>query len=214
MAMMEKLQTGKNFVVYQSDDRKLIKIENVRISHPYFGAMKASESDDGTAKLSRNGVALLSKTSHLAAKDAFMALVKELETVNKAKIPSEYRCIKDGDETDDEVKQGQWVINFSDNGKNRPPVRTVDGEVMSDAEEIDEKFYGGCWVSVLLRPWFFGGKAKNSTKTFPKRVCCGYNGVQFLRDDKRFGAGAIDDTDVWGSAKSGNAGDDDDDDGL
>ena len=67
----------------------------------------------------------------------------------------------------------------------------------------------------MLRPWYFNGKAKTSSKSFPKRICCGFTGAQFLKDDKPFGNGRIDDSDAWGdeSGKGGDGMDDGDDDG-
>ena len=84
-------------------------------------------------------------------------------------------------------------------------------------EEADESFYGGCWGNLLIRPWYFNGKAKGSTKTYPKRICCGYNGVQFLKDDTPFGSGRIDDTAAWGGEGDDDTSDNDgmdEDDGL
>lgn len=216
MATMEKLKSGKNFIIYGDGDRKLIKIEDIRFSYPHFGHVKENEDDNGNVKKSWGGVAMLPKKTHVEAKEAFIGLLNELQDANKVKVPPEYRCIKNGDDKDDEVMHGHWLITFNEAGRHRPPARTVRAEVISDPDEIDEVFFGGCWGSVLLRPWFFNGKAKNSTKTYPKRLICGYNGVQFLRKDKPFGTGVIDDTDMWGSVDSGGSddGDDTSDDGL
>lgn len=217
MATLEKLKSGKNFIIYKSGDQKLIKIEGIRFSYPHFGVKRVDEGDDGTKKESWGGVAMLPKSTHVEAKDAFVSLMNELMSANEVKIPPEYRCIKNGDDKDDELMHGHWLITFSDS-KVRPAVRDVNAGLLTDPDGIDEKFYGGCWGSVLLRPWYFNGKAKNSSKSFPKRICCGFTGVQFLRDDKPFGSGRIDDTDAWGNesgAEGSSSGfDDDDGDGL
>lgn len=217
MASLEKLKSGPNFIVYQSGEQKLIKIENIRFSYPHFGHKRVDEGDDGNTKESWGGVAMLPKATHVAAKDAFMELVNELQTANKVKIPPEYRCIKNGDDKDDELMHGHWLISFSDS-RVRPAIRDQKAGLMTDMDAIDEKFYGGCWGSVLLRPWYFNGTAKSSKKTFPKRICSGFTGAQFLKDDKPFGNGRIDDSDAWGDeSKGGNDGMDDDgdyDDGL
>lgn len=213
MAHMEVVKKGKNFILYKADDRDLIKIEGVRFSYPFFGEQREEESeDDGSKRKSWRGVAMLPKATHGAAKEAFMQLVEKLKNSNKVKIPSEYICLKDGDDKDDESMHGHWLISFSDSGKRRPSVRTVHNEILTESEEIDEMFYGGCWGSVLLRPWYFNGQAKGKKKTYPKRICCGYNGVQFLRGDTPFGSGRVDDTDAWGDESGG--GDDDDEDGI
>ncbi len=217
MASLEKIKQGPNFIVYKSGDQKLIKIENVRFSYPHFGAKRVDEDENGNKKENWGGVALLSKETHVAAKDAFVELIKELMTTNEVKIPSEYRCIKDGDEKDDENAHGNWTISFSDSNR-RPAVRDQRAVLMTDEAAIDDKFYGGCYGSVLLRPWYFNGQAKGKSKPFPKRICCGFTGVQFLRDGEPFGSGRINDDDAWGDESGGSnaksSGFDDEDDGL
>jgi hypothetical protein len=109
-------------------------------------------------------------------------------------------------------------VNFGDK-KRRPAVRDEHGRLMIDPERahdheyisgaisaIDDTFYGGCWISVLLRPWYFNGTVKGKAKTFPKRLCCGFTGVKFVKDDKPFGNGRIDDSDAWGEAGGGDDG--------
>lgn len=213
MASLEKLKEGKNFIVYKSGDQKLIKIENIRFSYPHFGEQREDESDTGGTKKSWGGVAMLPKSTHVEAKDAFVAIMNELMAANEVKVPPEYRCIKNGDDKDDELMHGHWLISFSDS-KVRPSARDERGGLIEGSAAIDEKFYGGCWGSVLLRPWYFNGKAKNSTKTYPKRICCGFTGVQFLKDDKPFGTGRIDDTEAWGASGGGDDSMGGDDDGL
>jgi len=215
MASLEKIKQGTNFIVYKNGDQKLIKIENIRFSYPHFGEAREEEREDGSKKRAWQGVAMLPKSTHVAAKDAFVEIMRELEAANEVRVPPEYKCIKNGDDKDDELMHDHWLISFSESGKNRPSARNQKGEIIADIKVVDDKFYGGCWGSVLLRPWYFNGTAKNSTKKYPKRICCGYNGVQFLRDDEPFGNGRIDDTEAWGNESSkGNAVDDDDDDGL
>lgn len=224
MASLEKVKSGKNFIVYKSGDQKLIKIENIRFSYPNFGTPKEDEGDEGAVRKAWQGVAMLPKATHKEAKDAFMEIVAELEKANDTKVPPEYRCIKNGDDKEDEAMHGHWLISFSENAetaqgrkRQRPAARNAANEVISEVEDIDEAFYGGCWGHVLLRPWYFNGQAKNKAKKYPKRICSGYQGVQKTRDDTAFGGGRIDDTDAWGAedgASGGSSGSADDDDGL
>jgi hypothetical protein len=224
---LKSVKKGTNFEVFEDDrGEKLIRIDNVRISYPAFGNQKEQEDDSGAVSKSWGGVAMLPKTTHVAAKDAFMAILTGITDKEKVKIPPEFRCIKNGDDKDKEEYEDHWVINFSDKNR-RPAVRDEHGRLMIDPERahdheyiegalatIDEVFYGGCWVSVLLRPWYFNGKSKKSSKTFPKRLCCGFTGVKFVKDDKPFGQGRVDDSDAWGGesgAKSSGDGLDDDD---
>lgn len=204
MASLEKIKQGPNFIVYKSGDQKLIKIENVIASYPHFGKKRVDTDEQGNTKENWGGVALLNKETHAEAKKAFDELMKELMVANDVKIPAEFRCLKDGDERDDEHSQGHWTISFSDSNR-RPAVRDQRAALMTDESAIDDKFYGGCVISVLLRPWYFNGQAKGKSKSYPKRICCGFTGVQYIGEGKRFGTGHIDDSDAWGD-ESGNAG--------
>lgn len=224
MASLEKVKSGKNFIIYKSGDQTLIKIENVRFSYPFFGKKREDEDEQGNKKESWGGVAMLPKSTHVEAKDAFVQIMNDIlanqpndKGGKGVKIEPQYKCIKNGDDKEDETMHGHWLISFSES-KTRPAARDVNGGLIVDEVEIDSKFYGGCWGSVLLRPWYFNGKSKNSTKTYPKRICSGFTGVQFLKEDKPFGMGRIDDSEAWGSAgsddSSGSGDGMDDDDGL
>lgn len=227
---LKSVKKGNNYEVFEDDrGEKLIRIDNVRVSYPAFGTQKEQEDDNGGTSKSWGGVAMLSKQTHVEAKDAFMAILNGITEKEKVKIAPEYRCIKNGDDKDKEEYEGHWLINFSDK-KRRPAVRDENGRLMIDPERahdheyiagaieaIDEKFFGGVWISVLLRPWYFNGKAKNSAKTYPKRLCCGFTGVKFVKKDKPFGGGRIDDSDAWGApsgADDDGMGGGSDDDGL
>lgn len=223
MSQLKLLNQGKNFRVF-ADPRgeKLIRLDNLRLSYPAFGTQKEQENENGEKERSWGGTAMLPKKTHGEAKDAFNAILLELLEKNKVKIPSEFRCLKDGDEKEKEEYQGHWLINFSDKNR-RPAVRDEHGRLMIDPERshdheyiagaisrIDEMFYGGCWAHLLLRPWYFNGKSKRTTKTLPKRLSCGFTSVQFVKDDKPFGSGRIDDSDAWDAPSGGDDGMDDD----
>jgi hypothetical protein len=216
MASLETVKTGKNFILYKSGDQKLIKIENARFSYPYFGAKREEEDENGgEPRYTWGGVLMLPKTTHVEAKDAFMALINEIQAANEVKIPPEYRCIKNGDDKEDENMHGHWLISFSeryDPKKPRRPhtCRDKRAQLIEDEAKIDEMFYGGCWGHALLRPWYFNGQAKGKDKKFPKRIACGFTGVMFWKDDKPFGNGRIDDTTAWGAGSGDDDLDDDD----
>lgn len=221
MAALQEVRKGKNFVIYTDGREKLIKLMNVRLSYPHFGA-KRTERDEQTGKerSTWNGVAMLPKTTHADAKDAFDSITSEIKAAQTNEktgkkgvmVPSEYMCIKDGDEKDDEAMHGHWLVTFSDSNR-RPAIRDQRGELILDEAAIDDKFYGGCYGNVLVRPWYFNGKAKNDSKTYPKRICCGFVGAQFVKDGEPFGSGRIDDSDAWGAVE-GSDDDGMDDDGL
>lgn len=223
MAALTLLKTVKNAKLYQEggpEGQKLILLENVRLSFPAIGHMKEDEGDDGSIRKAYKAVPMLPKATHVEAKNLFVEVMTELMTNNKVKIPPEYRCIKNGDDSEREEYQGHWVISCSES--RRPAARDQKGKLYLDPkdisdkdhveavlEQIDEIFHGGVYVNILIRPWFFNGKTKKSAKTYPKRICAGLTAVQFFKDGPSFGTGRIDDSEVWGAA-----GGDDDGDGL
>jgi hypothetical protein len=231
MAALKLLKTVKNAKLFQDgeDGPKLVYIENVRLSFPAIGHMKEDEGDNGEKRKAYKSVPMLTKADHVEAKNLFVEVMNELMATNKVKIPTEYRCIKNGDDSDREEYQGHWVISCSES--RRPAARDQKGKLYLDPKQItdgdeveavlnkiDEIFHGGVYVNILIRPWYFNGTAKGKTKTYPKRICAGLVGVQFYKDGPSFGQGRIDDSAVWGSnGDDDNGGDDglgDDDDEL
>lgn len=223
MSQMQLLKTVDGAKLFKQDNQKLVLLENVRLSYPALGAKRKDEGEDGKVSWSWRVQPLLDK-HRKSAHELLMEVIDELKRVNEVKIPSMYLFIKDGDETDKKENQGNWTLSVKD-GNRRPVVRNehavkmFDMEKLSGAQEveqaekvIDEKFYGGCWADVLIRPWYFSGVVKGAAKTYPKRICGGLVAVKFVKDDTPFGQGAIDDSNVWGDPKPNNDGMDDDDD--
>jgi len=229
MAALKLLKTVKNAKLFQdgTDGPKLVLLENVRLSFPAIGHMKEDEGDDGSKRKKYKATPMLPKATHVEAKDLFVEVMNELMKTNEVKIPPEYRCIKNGDDSEREEYQGHWVISSSES--RRPAARDRKGKLYLDPKEvsggedmeaildqIDEVFYAGCYVNILLRPWYFNGTAKGSSKKYPKRICAGVTAIQFYRDGERFSSGQIDDSGVWGSGDDDDTkgNDNDDDDGL
>lgn len=220
MAKLTPVKEVKNATLYQDQDgNPYIRIDGVRASYPFLGTPSTDENDNGDKQKKWRIVLMLPKKTHVAAKDLVVEVIQRLMKEN-ASVPKDRWFIKNGDEHEDENMHGHWLISASD-GRYRPKCRDVNGQVMDEIDEIDSLFYGGCWVHGMIRPWFFDGKSKNSKKPLPKRVCAGITSVMFHDDDKPFGAGRIDDDDVWGnddgmgderSSRRRDPRDDDDDD--
>lgn len=219
MAQLERIKSGKNWTLYTDGSQKLIKIMG-RLSYPAFGEKK-SNTDQTTGKTRENwgGVIMLPKATHKEAYEEFMKLVEEIKAnaVNEkngkkgVNIDPANLCVKDGDHKEDEAMHGHWLITFSDSIR-QPVIRDTKGDIIMDVKVIDSLFYGGCWGNVLLRPWYFNGKAKNDANTYPKRISCGFTGAQFVKNDEPFGSGRIDDSNAWDSVDDGDDGLNDDDD--
>jgi hypothetical protein len=210
MAALETVKTVKNAVLYKdASGQLLIRLDNVRLSYPFVGTPSDDEDDNGNKSKKWRLVAMLPKATHTEAKDLCKEVIQKLIKENDAKVPVDKWFLGNGDDKEDENMHGHFLVSASD-GRIRPKARDRKGNVIDEIEKIDEIFYGGVWAHVLIRPWFFSGKTKNSTKTFPKRISAGLNSVMFAKDDKPFGSGRIDDSDVW----EGAARDDDGDDGM
>lgn len=175
-----------------------IRIDNVRASYPHLDKPYESEGDDGQKKSSYSITGMLPKSSHTAAKDLIKKVIQDLMTKNDTKVPVDKWLLSDGDKLADEddgkeLYRGHFLVKAAE--KRRPSVRKKNGEPMTE-REIEDAIYGGCWVNILIRPWFFSGKARNG-KTYPKRILANLIAVQFVRDDEPFGEGRISDDGVF-----------------
>lgn len=185
-----------------------IRVDNVRASYPFIGKARAGENDDGK-ETSKFGIAcMLPKSTHTAAKNLIKEHITALITEAKAKVPTDKWFLINGDDKEQEEYADHFILSTSES--KRPSARHRDGSSMTPDEAADI-IYGGCYVNVLIRPWYFAGKGANG-KTYPKRICCGIVAVQFVRDGEPFGDGRVSDEGVFGAID----GDDDDnnDDGL
>lgn len=219
-----KVSEGQHYELFSDiagGKPSVIKFKNVRVSFPAAGEPKDLEDDEGqkTGEKAWQCTPMLEKTKHEAARVAARKMIDVLLLENGTDAPGggkkplkmqpEYICLKDGDNLTRSEYEGHWVISASEK-KIHPTARTRQGDIIHNDTEIDKVFYGGCYANVMVRFWFFNGKAKGKTKEYPKRICSGFVGIQFMKDGEPFGQGRIDDSDAWGS--EGEA--EDDDDGL
>ncbi|WOK01441.1 DNA binding protein [Pseudomonas phage UF_RH7] len=197
---LEVAKKVKNAVLYTNG---CIRIDGVRASFPHLDKPYAGE-DGGTPAYGL--VSLLDKTTHKEAKDLIVERINEVLAQNKnAKVAADRKFIRNGDDSARDEENGHWTVSARET--KRPSIRDKDKSVLSPEEALD-KIYGGCFVNVLIRPWFQDNK-------YGKRVNAGLVAVQFLRDGEAFGEGRIDDEEAWDDVDDGNEGfTDDDEDGL
>jgi hypothetical protein len=205
-------------ILYKDEqDRELIKLEKVRLSYPFVGTPSEDKNDDGKIVRKFRCAGMLPKATHTQAKDLVKAKIEALMAEAEVRVPKTNWFLSDGDGDQheaNEVYKGNFIISASD-GRIRPTARDKKGIVIDSIEKIDDTFYGGCWVDLLIRPWYFNGRSKNSPKVFPKRIIAGLAAIKFDRDDTPFGSGRVDDGDVWQvdeNAGDGMAAPEDDDD--
>ena len=191
MAKEGKMKTVKkvaNAALLEKDGQIFIRVSNVRLSYPHLDKPYKKEGDQGVAKY--GVVGLLPKDTHKAAKKLIEEVIGDVMKENKVKaLAADKKFLRDGDESDKEEHEGHWTLSARE--ERRPVLKEmVDGELtLVEPEDAKETFYGGCWGSLLIRPWFQNNK-------YGKRVNAGLSAVTKKGDDDSFGEGRIGEDDV------------------
>ncbi len=192
----------KNGILYSDGT---MRIDAVRFSYPHIGTAYESTGDDGNTKKQFSVTAMLPKATHKEAKDLIKSCIQELLKASSkdpntpVKVPSENWCLLDGTvqaDGDDkkEVYRDHFIVKAAES--RRPTARDRKGEVIMDETKADDVFFGGVWGNILIRLWYFDGKAKNG-KTYPKRVLANLIAVQHHHDDEPFGESRVSDEGVF-----------------
>jgi hypothetical protein len=185
---MKTIRKVKNAALLQKGEQLFIRVSNVRLSYPHLDKPFKKKGDQGVAKYGVTG--LLPKDTHKEAKKLIDEVIADVLKDNKIKaLAADKKFIRDGDESDKEEHEGCWTLSARE--ERRPVLKeTVDGELsLVEPEDAKEAFYGGCWGSLLIRPWF-------QNNEFGKRVNAGLSAVTKKADDEAFGEGRIADEDV------------------
>ena len=154
-----------------------IKLSNVRLSFPSLFQRASFDGQEGKFE----ATFLIEKDSANAKKiqAAVDALIKE----NKAKLPADKICLKDGDLVSYDGYPDMLALKGTSNKR-----VTVINRDKSPIVEDDNIVYAGCYVNCVVDLWFMDNK-------FGKRVLCNLLGVQFSKDGETFGAGGVSDDD-------------------
>jgi hypothetical protein len=154
-----------------------IRLDKVRLSYPWVGkAQKNVNEKTGEETASYSVSAMLPKTTHRAAFDACVEAIKGLEKQMTAKwkgkggTPFKYQTakkfIKNGDAKDEDGESlypnnpeylGHWIVNAR--SPNQPQIRGKQRDVETGKpmrltpEQAQKMIYGGCYATVLIRPW-------------------------------------------------------------
>ena len=209
----------KNAILYENG---FIRVDNIRFSYPHLDKAWKKKGDTGEAKFSLTG--MMSKETHEEAKnlirDEMTRILKEAKVTLKAAMKfmrDGDAGVEDGDDDAENTYAKHWYVSARE--ANRPTLRIVRNgkaeklDPVDDLEEIVEKFYGGAYGHMLIRPWV-------QDNDFGKRLNAGLMGVVFSKKGEAFGQGRIDDDDAWddvedseegGSSAKASAIDDDDD---
>jgi len=154
-----------------------IRLDKVRLSYPWVGKPQKNVNErTGEETLSYSLSAMLPKETHRAAMEACSEAVKALEKQmtakgkGKAGAPFKYqntkKFIKNGDAKDEDGEPlfpnnpeyaGHWIVNAR--SPNQPQIRSAQRDVETGkparltAEQAQKLIYGGCYATVLIRPW-------------------------------------------------------------
>lgn len=206
MAALEIKKRVKNAVLYTNG---MIRIDNVRGSYVHLDKPYKGKSDDGDGKeavAKFSIVGILPKKTHGEAKELILEAISAVLKDNKdAKVAKDKRFIRDGDDLEKEEYEGAYTVSAREERK--PKCRDRNGNLVDDIEAIREDFVSGYWFNILIRPWYQDNK-------FGKRVNAGLVGVQFVKKDKPFGEGQIDESDAWETVGGDDGGDGLDDDDM
>lgn len=195
-----------NCVVY-TDGTILVK--GLRGSYPHLDKpYKGDNGGEGGPKYSIVGL------SPKDRKDVVQACVKAIDALlaeknDGKKIPSDKKFMRDGDQTGKEGYEGCYTINASESENNPPILRDERNKTVTPDKAL-RKFYAGCVVNILIKPWFQNNK-------FGKRVNASLLAVQFMEDGEPLGTERISEEDVDGAFEDHGGDDDngfDDADGL
>lgn len=203
LVLIKKVPFAMLFKDESADNLKVIKLEGCRASYPYVGTPSEDKDDNGEVQRRYRITFQLPKATHGQAKDLIKSLIQELLTANKANVDKAFWFLKDGDQSENESDHGFYLVNAAD-PQRRPVVRDRRADEVTDVAKIDDMIYGGCWVNGVIRPWYFNGQSKKSNKKLLKRVSCGLQSVQFVKDDTPYGRGRIDDSDVYSTVEEGD----------
>ena len=217
MATLEIKKRVANAIWYTNGS---IKIENVRFSYPHLDKPYAGKNNDGSqaGKPKFGIVGMLPKKTHAAAKELVVEAMNELLAANKdgkgvaPTVSSDKKFIRNGDDHEKaETYAGHWIVSARE--ERQPSVRDKQAQLVTEPSAIAKLVYGGAWGHIMIRPWYQDGQKVGAG--YGKRVNAGLVGVQFIRDDKPFGEGRVDDSDAWAAEEGSNSdGMDDEDDGL
>lgn len=156
-----------------ADTTHHIMLKNVRISFPHFFEKPVINGEEG----SYGGRALLDPVEH---KELIAEVEEHIDAIiadkfKKTKIPSDKRCLRNGDDLTRSEYEGMMVV--SANSKTKPKVFPKTGDMIPITNPEDSKIYSGCRVNMKISLWA-------QDNNYGKRVNAECIAVQFAGDDE------------------------------
>lgn len=182
-----------------------ISLYFLRASYPHVLDKYKGDDDDTKAKHSIVGL-MPKRKAWRAARQLVEDRIAELMKENKqTKMKADLKFFRDGDQAGRDEYEKFWTINASESNKVqvrhhvRDP-KTNKPKILKKGQD-DDVIYAGCWVNVVIRPWF-----QNHVK-YGKRVNSGLIAVQYVpiekvqevwskASDEPFGTGRISEDEI------------------
>lgn len=153
-----------------------IQLKNVRLSFPSIFHRSEFEGKEGKFE----ATFLFSKDDEKLKATLDKAIEAALKE-SGVKVPSDRRCLRDGDDSEYAGYEGNWSVKAANN--KRPTI--IDRDKTPLAEDDPNAPYAGCYVNAIIDFWIQDNK-------YGKRVNANLYGVQFVADGEPFGQGNID----------------------
>lgn len=158
-----------------------ITLKNVRLSFPSIFRRASFNGEEGKFE----ATFLLTKDGDAAQIAMIEAAIEEAIKTAKIKVPSDKRCLKDGDDVEYDGYAG--CMSFKASTNKRPTLINRD---KSPLVEDDNVLYAGCYVNAICDIWV-------QNNNYGRRVNANLYGIQFVKDGQPFGSGDVDVTDEF-----------------
>lgn len=186
-----KNKAGKVLAVFYDDGT--IRIDGVRLSYPHVDKPwgKPTTANPNPKKVYSASV-IMPKVEFKAVKDALVEHNKTLMAEAKIDfVKPDAKYMIDGDQTGKPENEGAYVIRTRE--ERRPFTKGLKNENLSPDEALAQ-LYGGCYVSILIRPW------AQKSQEWGKRLNCGLTGLRKVKvngeEGDAFGEGRLGDDEV------------------
>lgn len=152
-----------------------IQLKNVRLSFPSI--FKRAEFNGQEGKF--EATFLLDKEQDADQISKLEAAIEAAIKEAKVKVPSDKRCMKDGDDVEYDGYAGCMSIKASTN--KRPTI--IDRDKTTLMEDDANAPYAGCFVNAIVDIWI-------QNNSYGKRANANLYGIQFVKDGDSFGSGS------------------------
>lgn len=158
-----------------------ITLKNVRLSFPSIFKRASFDGKEGKFE----ATFILNKETDAAQIAMIEAAIEDAIKVAKIKVPSDKRCLKDGDEVEYDGYAGCMSIKAAND--KRPTLINRDKSALT---EDDNVLYAGCYVNAIIDLWV-------QNNSFGKRVNANLLGIQFVKDGDSFEGAKVADADEF-----------------